>query len=103
MEIISAEDEAVADVTESDERESEEEEENELPSSSSLPIDEGLSKFAKRMPIFEPETRVELSPGEERPLLVNLDLALYRVKILTRKFQYDEAKEILQKVNFDFF
>ncbi|KAG5559822.1 hypothetical protein RHGRI_003200 [Rhododendron griersonianum] len=97
MEIISVEDE-VGDVTENDERASEEEEDDdvELPSSTS-PIDERLSKFAKKMPIFEPETRVELSPGEEKPLLVNLDLALYRVKILTRKFQYDEAQNILQK------
>lgn len=94
----------VGDVTENDERASEEEEDDdvELPSSTS-PIDERLSKFAKKMPIFEPETRVELSPGEEKPLLVNLDLALYRVKILTRKFQYDEAQNILQKVNFNFF
>ncbi|XP_058201145.1 protein high chlorophyll fluorescent 107 [Rhododendron vialii] len=97
MEIISVEDE-VGDVTENDERASEEEEDDddELPSSTS-PIDERLSKFAKKMPIFEPEMRVELSPGEVKPLLVNLDLALYRVKILTRKFQYDEAQNILQK------
>ncbi|KAH7858422.1 hypothetical protein Vadar_023705 [Vaccinium darrowii] len=90
---ISVED-RIGDVTETVERESEEEEDQ--LSSSSLPIDKELSKFAKRMPIFEPEMRVELSPGE-RPLLVNLDLALYRVKVLTRNFQFDEALSILQK------
>ncbi|KAK7291713.1 hypothetical protein RIF29_07081 [Crotalaria pallida] len=58
-------------------------------------IDAGLKKFAKKMPIFEP-ARVE-SDSKERPLTVNLDLALYRAKILTRKFQYEEAESILQK------
>ncbi|XAR69605.1 hypothetical protein NMG60_11001259 [Bertholletia excelsa] len=62
---------------------------------SSSPIDAGLSEFAKKMPIFEPE-RVESSSGE-RPLTVNLDLALYRAKVLARKFQYSEAEKILQK------
>ncbi|PIN19213.1 hypothetical protein CDL12_08106 [Handroanthus impetiginosus] len=58
-------------------------------------IDEGLSRFAKKMPIFEPE-RVE-SGSEEKPLLVNLDLALYRAKILARNYRYEEAEEILRK------
>lgn len=60
-------------------------------------IDEGLSRFAKKMPIFEPE-RVE-SSSEEKPLLVNLDLALYRAKILARNYRYEEAEEILRKVD----
>lgn len=57
-------------------------------------IDLGLSRFAKKMPIFEPERVVSSS---ERPLLVNLDLALYRAKILVRNYQYEEAEEILKK------
>ncbi|KAM7488063.1 hypothetical protein LguiB_025547 [Lonicera macranthoides] len=62
---------------------------------SSLPIDAGLSKFAKKMPIFEPE-RVESSSGEKR-LRVNLDLALYKAKVLARNFRYEEAENILRK------
>ncbi|KAK4405470.1 protein high chlorophyll fluorescent [Sesamum angolense] len=58
-------------------------------------IDEGLSRFAKKMPIFEP-LRVE-SSSEEKPLSVNLDLALYRAKILARNYRYEEAEEILRK------
>lgn len=58
-------------------------------------IDARLSKFAKKMPIFEPE-KVELS-SEERPLTINLDLALYRAKVLARNFQFEEAENILQK------
>ncbi|XP_073157759.1 protein high chlorophyll fluorescent 107 [Henckelia pumila] len=57
-------------------------------------IDAGLSRFAKKMPIFEPERVVSSS---ERPLSVNLDLALYRAKILVRNYQYEEAEEILKK------
>lgn len=59
-------------------------------------VDEGLSRFAKKMPIFEPQM-VESSSGE-RPLLVNLDLALYKAKILARNYRYEEAEEILRKV-----
>ncbi|KAL7104826.1 hypothetical protein ACP275_07G005800 [Erythranthe tilingii] len=58
-------------------------------------IDEGLSRFAKKMPIFEPKI-VESSSGE-KPLLVNLDLALYKAKILARNYRYQEAEEILIK------
>ncbi|RYR30761.1 hypothetical protein Ahy_B01g055533 isoform A [Arachis hypogaea] len=58
-------------------------------------IDAGLTKFAKKMPMFEPE-RVESNP-KEKPLTVNLDLALYRAKVLARKFLYEEAEAILQK------
>ncbi|XP_051127691.1 protein high chlorophyll fluorescent 107 [Andrographis paniculata] len=60
-----------------------------------LAVSKGLSKFAKKMPIFEPE-RVMSSSGE-KPLLVNLDLALYKAKILTRRYRYEEAEEILRK------
>ncbi|GFZ21731.1 high chlorophyll fluorescent 107 [Actinidia rufa] len=76
--------------------------EDPLPSSSSsssssslTSIDDGLEKFARKMPIFEP-ARVELGSGE-KPLMVNLDLALYRAKVLARGFRYDEAEKILQK------
>ncbi|KAL2464285.1 high chlorophyll fluorescent [Forsythia ovata] len=62
---------------------------------SSLTIDAGLSKFAKKMPIFEPE-RME-SNSEKNPLIVNLDLALYKAKILARNYRYEEAEIVLQK------
>lgn len=61
-------------------------------------IDATLSEFAKKMPMFEPE-RMESSSGE-KPLTVNLDLALYKAKILTKNFRYQEAEEILEKVLF---
>lgn len=61
-------------------------------------IDSGLTEFAKKMPMFEPE-RLEGSSGSlERPLAVNLDLALYRAKFLARSYRYDEADEVLDKV-----
>ncbi|KAI8012661.1 Protein high chlorophyll fluorescent 107 [Camellia lanceoleosa] len=63
--------------------------------SSSTIIDVGLSEFARKMPIFEPE-RMELSSGE-KPLVVNLDLALYRAKVLVRSFWYNEVEKLLQK------
>ncbi|KAF9619847.1 hypothetical protein IFM89_009598 [Coptis chinensis] len=59
-------------------------------------IDASLSKFAKKMPIFEPQERVELS-SKEKPLGINLELALHRAKVLTRNFRFNEASEILQK------
>lgn len=59
-------------------------------------IDAGLTRFAKKMPMFEPE-RVD-SDSKEKPLTVNLDLALYRAKVLARSFRYEEAEAILQKV-----
>ncbi|KAJ7980390.1 PsbB mRNA maturation factor Mbb1 [Quillaja saponaria] len=76
---------------ESDDKEREEAE-DELKSSA---IDAGLTEFAKKMPMFAPE-RVD-SDSKEKPLTVNLDLALYRVKVLTRNFKYKQAEEILQK------
>ncbi|KAM4127028.1 hypothetical protein ACJW30_02G059900 [Castanea mollissima] len=61
-------------------------------------IDVGLTKLAKKMPIFEPEERVlERFGSTEKPLTVNLDLALYRAKVLSRGFRYQEAEEMLQK------
>lgn len=65
-------------------------------SSSSAIIDASLNELAKKMPIFEPE-RVD-SGSQEKLLTVNLDLALYKAKILTKKFKYQEAQEILEKV-----
>ena len=56
--------------------------------------------FAKKMPMFEPE-RVE---SKERPLAINLDLALYRAKLLARRtFQYEKAESLLRKVWCPFF
>ncbi|KAL2534723.1 high chlorophyll fluorescent protein [Abeliophyllum distichum] len=62
---------------------------------SSSMIDAGLSNFAKKMPIFEPE-RMD-SNSEKKPLIVNLDLALYKAKILARNYRYEEAEIVLQK------
>lgn len=59
-------------------------------------IDEGLEELAKKMPkMFEPAVRSE---GRERPLIVNLDLALYRAKVLARTFNYQQAEALLLKV-----
>ncbi|XP_050239802.1 protein high chlorophyll fluorescent 107 isoform X2 [Quercus robur] len=74
------------------------EEENEKEVSKGPDIDVGLTKLAKKMPIFEPEQRVvERFGSTEKPLTVNLDLALYRAKVLSRNFRYQEAEEMLQK------
>ncbi|XP_068659957.1 protein high chlorophyll fluorescent 107 [Aristolochia californica] len=62
---------------------------------SASPIEEGLKEFAKKMPIFEPDERLERN--SERPLRINLELALYRAKVLARKFQFDEAAKILRQ------
>ncbi|XP_058076038.1 protein high chlorophyll fluorescent 107 isoform X3 [Magnolia sinica] len=62
--------------------------------SSSSSIDQGLSEFAKKMPIFEPE-RVDGS--SEKPLPINLELALYRAKVLARNFRYEDAEKILRQ------
>lgn len=77
-----------------------EDEEAEVELRSSI-IDAGLTEIAKKMPIFEPENRVD-SSALERPLIINLDLALYRAKMLARNFQYEEAQQVLQKVFFFF-
>lgn len=58
------------------------------------PIDAGLMEMAKMMPIFDPESG---DSARDKPLMVNLDLSLYRAKVLARNFRYDEAEKILQK------
>lgn len=75
----------------------EEKEEESLPSSSESSIDSGLNEFAKKIPIFEPLERVGAG-REQRPLSVNLELWLYRAKVLTRNFQFNDAEKILRKV-----
>lgn len=66
------------------------------------PLEVGLSEFARKMPIFEPAERV--GGSAEKPLPINLELALYRAKVLARNFRYEEAEEILGKVSvFGFF
>ncbi|PKA55827.1 PsbB mRNA maturation factor Mbb1, chloroplastic [Apostasia shenzhenica] len=61
---------------------------------SKLKIDQGISEFVKKMPMFEPERGVAL---EDKPLGINLELGLYRAKVLARNFQFKEAEQILQK------
>ncbi|CAL1397416.1 unnamed protein product [Linum trigynum] len=66
----------------------------------SAAIDGKLEEFAKKMPIFEPD-RLDENAGagsaQAKPLSVNLDLALYRAKVLSRSFRYQEAEAILQQ------
>ncbi|XP_078435518.1 high chlorophyll fluorescent 107 isoform X2 [Wolffia australiana] len=81
------------------EKADEEEEEESVASSSASGIETGLNEFAKKMPIFEPLERVVGGP-EERPLPVNLELWLYRAKVLTRNFQFDDAERVLGKCSF---
>ncbi|MBA0749702.1 hypothetical protein Gogos_003601 [Gossypium gossypioides] len=59
-------------------------------------IDAGLEEFAKKMPLFEPE-RSESGGTLEKPLAVNLDLSLYKARVLARKYRYEEAEKILEK------
>ncbi|KAL9241345.1 hypothetical protein vseg_015467 [Gypsophila vaccaria] len=66
-------------------------------------LDRSLEKLAKKLPMFEPG-KVEandkddgFSVKDEPPLKVNLDLALYRAKVLTRNFQFLEAQQLLQQ------
>lgn len=82
---------------ESGKREEEEEgvEEGRVSSSSSS-IEFGLSEIAKKMPMFEPE-RVDAA-SSEKPLAINLELALYRAKVLARKFRFEEAEKVLKQV-----
>lgn len=69
-------------------------------------IDAGLSEIAKKMPIFEPErsesssssSAAAVARAQEKPLSVNLDLSLYRAKVLARNFRYRDAEKILEKV-----
>ncbi|KAK9145976.1 hypothetical protein Sjap_005879 [Stephania japonica] len=68
------------------------------PSWRSSVIDAKLSEFAKKMPMFEPSERVKLSTQENRtPLGINLELALYRAKVLARNSQFKEADQLLNK------
>uniref|UniRef100_A0A2N9IPX5 Uncharacterized protein n=1 Tax=Fagus sylvatica TaxID=28930 RepID=A0A2N9IPX5_FAGSY len=60
-------------------------------------VDVRLTELARKMPIFEPE-RVEVQFGSmQKPLVVNMDLALYRAKVLARSFRYQEAQKLLEK------
>ena len=68
-------------------------------SNSAAVIDAGLAEFAKKLPMFEPGERV-VGSQEKPPLAVNLDLALYKAKILARNFRFQEAEDILKKVHF---
>ncbi|GAB4850797.1 hypothetical protein Ancab_030097 [Ancistrocladus abbreviatus] len=81
----------------SSEEEEEEEDNDDGGRKEALPIDASLEKFAKKLGMFEPSGGRGESGPEEKPLSVNLDLALYRVKILTRNYQYQDAEDILQK------
>ncbi|KAL8481356.1 hypothetical protein ACS0TY_027753 [Phlomoides rotata] len=40
---------------------------------------------------------IDKASSGEKPLLVNLDLALYKAKILARNYRFEEAQEILKK------
>lgn len=87
---------------ENSDKESSEEEGKKYPAR----IDAGLSKIAKKMLIFEPERSESSSSSsaaaaaraQEKPLSVNLDLSLYRAKVLARNFRYKDAEKILEKV-----
>lgn len=87
---------------ENSDKESSEEEGKKYPAR----IDAGLSQIAKKMPIFEPERSESSSSSsaaaaaraQEKPLAVNLDLSLYRAKVLARNFKYKDAEKILEKV-----
>jgi hypothetical protein len=62
-------------------------------------FDRGLAEIAKKVPLFEPATDGELAAAAgERPLPINLELWLYRVKVHTRKFEFAEAEKLLDKV-----
>jgi tetratricopeptide (TPR) repeat protein len=86
---------------ENSDKESSEEEGKKYPAR----IDAGLSNIAKKMPIFEPERSESSSSSsaaaaaraQERPLAVNLDLSLYKAKVLARNFRYKDAEKILEK------
>jgi len=88
---------------ENSDKESSEEEGKKYPAR----IDAGLSNIAKKMPIFEPERSESSSSSsaaaaaraQERPLAVNLDLSLYKAKVLARNFRYKDAEKILEKVS----
>lgn len=60
-------------------------------------FDVSLEKLAKKLPMFEPGRGEEEGEVKEQPLKINLDLALYRAKILAQKFQFQEAEKLLQQ------
>uniref|UniRef100_A0A2P2LN63 Pre-mRNA-splicing factor Syf1/CRNKL1-like C-terminal HAT-repeats domain-containing protein n=2 Tax=Rhizophora mucronata TaxID=61149 RepID=A0A2P2LN63_RHIMU len=73
---------------------------DEKKSSSSAVVDASLEEFAKKMPIFEPRRVDSAGSSQEKQqslLLVNLDLALYKTKLLARRCRYQEAEKILEK------
>ncbi|KAF3322671.1 psbB mRNA maturation factor Mbb1 [Carex littledalei] len=84
---LTAEEEAIRSLTDSPRG-------DDVNSSYSSKIDEKMSEIAKKLPIFEPE---RLAPPAERPLQINLELALYRAKEFTRLFEFDKAEELLLK------
>lgn len=61
-------------------------------------FDRGLAEIARKVPLFEPAADGELAAAAgERPLPINLELWLYRVKVHTRKFEFPEAEKLLDK------
>lgn len=60
-----------------------------------------LSETARRMPMFEQERGEGTGRKKEEKLVVNLDLALYKAKVLGRKYEFEEAQKILEKVSSD--
>jgi len=63
-------------------------------------FDRGLAEIARKVPLFEPAADGELAAAAgERPLPINLELWLYRVKVHTRKFEFPEAEKLLDKVS----
>lgn len=85
-------DESSSDDDDDDEDEDEDEEKSAL--------DRSLESFAKKLPMFEPGRADEGDNNgdvKEKPLKVNLDLALYKAKIFTRNFQFDDAEIILKQ------
>ncbi|TVU47297.1 hypothetical protein EJB05_06892 [Eragrostis curvula] len=61
-------------------------------------FDRGLADIAKKVPLFEPAGDGELAAAAgEKPLPINLELWLYRVKVHTRKFEFPEAEKLLDK------
>ncbi|KAL6902258.1 hypothetical protein ACP4OV_005134 [Aristida adscensionis] len=61
-------------------------------------FDRGLAEIARKVPLFEPAGDGELAAAAgERPLPINLELWLYRIKVHTRKYEFAEAEKLLNK------
>ncbi|KAL4202424.1 hypothetical protein AMTRI_Chr02g263650 [Amborella trichopoda] len=73
-------------------KEDKEKEEGDVSDSSGLDL--GLSEIARKVSLFEPERTSEFA---ERPLPINLELALYRAKILSRNYQYEDAEKVFRQ------